>query len=68
LDKNECSHGENLEEWMEVKNHGEIPPNQRDLRGRRVGGERDRRGRSGSRRKNGRWGSRVGLTAGGPTT
>jgi hypothetical protein len=54
LEKIECSHGEYLEEWREVEIHGEIPPNRRDLRGRRVEGERERRGRSGFRRKNGR--------------
>jgi hypothetical protein len=41
LDKNEGSHGEYLEEWREVEIHGEIPPIQWDLRGRRVEGERD---------------------------
>jgi hypothetical protein len=41
LDKKEGSHGEYLEEWKEVKIHGEIPPIRWDLIGRRVGGERD---------------------------
>jgi hypothetical protein len=57
LDKNEGSHGEYLEKWREVEIHEEIPPNRRDLRERRVGGERDRRGRSSSRRKTARSGS-----------
>jgi hypothetical protein len=35
------SHGEYLEEWREVEIHGEIPPNRRDLSGRRVGRERE---------------------------
>jgi hypothetical protein len=41
LDKYEGSHGEYLEEWREVEIHGEIPPIRWDLRGRRVGGERE---------------------------
>jgi hypothetical protein len=62
LDKNEGSHGEYLEEWREVKIHGEMPPNRRDLRGGRGGGERDmeggardRGGRSGGRAREGVW-------------
>jgi hypothetical protein len=66
LDKNEGSHGEYLEEWREVEIHGEIPPIRRDLRGRRVGGERDTGGELGLEEEEVGWGRR--LPAGGPAT